>query len=286
MFTCKSIFSLACFCTCFLLLCTINTYAQFGTGTSWRSGARQAAQMQQDYLNGRANGKKMRGYLGYDIGAFFAFADKSFSYTYDQVDASGINRGEIAYSKKLKSRALGFYAGSYTPLGNISSSSCLAFDFAAAVTLIHDKTDKFVVTTPWSISNYKSNIIYWQFAIPLCLDFKYGGEAIYDKAEAFSLTLGAGFQPSLASGAMLKTAKLIGAVSPMIKAEIGFFAGLQWKVKASYIYQSGVIYKAQKGDPGMEAHPDSAVMTMTTKPVLNIGVSFMPFSHDWDSSVW
>ena len=282
----SSFFNLSVWCLLLAFSRPVTTHAQFSTLGSSRSGFRQAALMQQDYKDGRANGKKMRGYLGYDVGVFVAFADKNFNYTYNQIDANGVNGGEVSYSRKLKSRAIGFFASSYVPLANLTSSSCLAFDWGVAATLFGDNTDKFVVITPRAITNYKSSIKYWQFAAPFCLDFKYGGEAIYDKAEAFSFTFGAGMQASLASGTVLGTGKFIGAIDPMVKAEIGFFAGLQWKVKASYIYQSGVIYKAEKGDAGMEAHPDSGVITITTKPILNIGVTFMPFSYDWDSSVW
>lgn len=286
MFNFKGVFQTSSFCVLLLLIGSANSYAQFDFGSQMRSDARQAARMQQAYKDGRANGQKMRGYLGYEVGVFFSFADRDFAYSYNKVDANGVNQGETTYTKKMKSRVIGFNAGSYVSLGNVTSRSCLAFDWGVTATLFSDNTGSFVVTTPRVITNYSSTFRYWQFGVPLCLDFKYGGEAIYDKAEAFSITLGAGLQPSLASGAVLATGKMVGKVSPMVKAEIGFFAGLQWKIKASYIYQSGVIYKAQNGDAGMESHPESGVITLTTKPSFNVGISFMPFSHDWDSSRW
>lgn len=274
---------------CVILLLAIITAssasAQFGTG-GFGFQRRSERRAEQAYHDGRAAGKQMRGYLGYDVGVFFSFADRNFSYSYYDIDANGNNQGEKVYTKKLKPRILGFHAGSYIPLSSLGRTSCLAFDWGVEATILKDNTGKFVVTTPLVTSRYETDLIYMQFAIPLCLDFKYGGEAIYDKAEAFSVTLGAGLQPSLGSGGMLSTGKIKGAISPMIKAEIGFFAGFQWKVRAAYVAQPGVMYKAQNGDAGMEGRAEGSVISLTSKPSFNIGISFMPFSYDWDSSRW
>lgn len=267
------------------MMITFFANAQFGPG-SFGFQRRSQQRAQQEYKDGRAAGKQMRGYLGYDVGVFFSFADRNYSHTYTDIDASGTNHGEVTYSRKLKPRVIGFNAGSYVPLGSMGSKSCLAFDWGFTATLLKDNTGEVRTRTPLKQGVYQSTILYWDFGAPLCLDYKYGGEAIYDKSEAFSFTFGAGLQPSLASGSIAGTGNLVGSVSPLVKAEIGFFAGLQWKIKASYIYRSGVIYKAKNGDPGMESQPESSVITLTTTPSFNVGISFMPFSHDWDSSRW
>jgi len=268
-----------------ILFTSVYAHAQFGVGgLGFQRRSEQRAQ--QAYSDGRANGKQMRGYLGYDIGVFFSFADRNFQHTYTDIDANGTNHGEKVYNRKLKSRVIGFNAGSYTPLGNLGSKSCLAFDWGIAATILQDNTGEVYTRSPRSEGVYESTIMHWDFAVPLCLDFKFGGEAIFDKSEAFSFTFGAGLQPSLAMGGVASTSKMVASISPMIKAEIGFFAGLQWKIKASYIYRSGNIYKAENGDAGMESKPESSVITITSTPSFNLGISFMPFSYDWESSRW
>jgi hypothetical protein len=134
--------------------------------------------------------------------------------------------------------------------------------------------------------NYQFSINYIQFGVPLCLVYQYGGEAIYDKTETFSFTFGGGLQPSVGFSAIGFMPKTRGCIAPVLKADIGFFAGIQWEVKVSYTYQSGNLATVRKGDTGAEVAPPGSVYAITSSTPLNIGVSFMPFSYGWDSSRW
>jgi hypothetical protein len=275
------------FSTVLLVFTTaLYTHAQFDSN-GFRMQQRSEKAMMDNYKDGRSQGKQMRGYLGYDIGVFYSFADRNYIHTYNHIDDNGTNLGEVTHRVKLKSAVIGFNAGSYIPMGNLGSTSCLALDWGIAATIYNGSTGR--ITTARG-GTYQYSIMNWQFMVPLCLDFKYGGEAIYDKSERFSFTMGAGLIPSLSvvaiSGALSSAHKIAGRISPVIKAELGFFAGLEWKVKASYVYRKGNDLKSTPEDSKSGPGPDGSIFTLTTTPAINIGVSFMPFSHDWDSSRW
>lgn len=275
----KIIFSLM--LSCFTLS---QVQAQFnGIGGLGGFNARSTQRMIENYRNGRADGKKMRSYLGYDVGLFFSFADRTYEHRYYNIDANGTNTGEYVYTKKLKPRIIGANANSYIPLAKLSRTSCLAFDWGVTAMMMTDGTDRVVLQ---SGSTYDFSILYIQVAMPLCLEYKYGGEAIYDKSEAFSFTFGAGLFPSLTSAALGNSGKISGAISPMVKAGLGFFAGVEWKITASYIGQSGALYTGRQGDAGLESAPDGSIYTIRSGPSVQIGLSVMPFSFDWDDSRW
>ncbi|RYZ52112.1 MAG: hypothetical protein EOP49_10305 [Sphingobacteriales bacterium] len=259
--------------------------AQF-SGNSFGAQRRQDKALMDRYKDGRADGKQMRSYLGYEAGAFFSFAQRSFVATAPYTDENGIFQGEKTHTQKLKPWFLGFAVGTYIPLSNLSPKSSVALDFGVNVTMWKGKTGSFYLADSMRRAHYNSDFFLWQFGLPIMLDFKYGGEAIYDKGEAFSFTLGAGLQPAVSTGAVMRTDKLRGTISPVIKAEIGFFALVQWKIKATYLGQTGDVYRVSSGNVGMESKPDGTTFRLTTTPAINLGISFMPFSYDWDSSRW
>lgn len=273
------------FLTCIIFITIVHPgFAQFG-GIGGMNGfnQRSAANMQKAYQKGRENGQQMRGYLGYEVGVFFSFADRNYTHVFDNVDFNGYNRGPASIKLKLKSRMLGFNAGTYTILAKLGATSAIAFDWGVTGIYSHSTTGDIIMP---SGSKYLYSINYMQLGAPLLLDYKIGGEACYDKAEALSVTLGAGLQPALSFLALGSSTTTKGILVPMVKAELGFFAGIQWKIKASYVYQSGNLHRAVGGSSGLESAPETSVYTISTTAPVNIGISFMPFSFDWENSRW
>ncbi len=258
-------------------------FSQFNRFDRMGYDARGVAEMNNHYRDGRDHGRKMRGFLGYEVGAFFSFADFNYQHVFD--DVGGFHGGrQITIDRTLKSRHLGFNAGSYVLLGSLGESSALAFDWG--ITAVFSASSTGDVTMP-SGNVYAYSFNYLQFAVPLLLSYKWGGEAVYDKSQPFSFTAGAGLYPAFVTTTLGSSGNTKGLFAPVLKAEIGFFAGLQWKIKANYIaYTSGEVYKARVDDPGMEGAPQGSVYTVASSAPFNIGIAIMPFSIDWEKSRW
>jgi hypothetical protein len=266
-------------CTAIAIFCSsISANAQIGFGT-----LRAQKRMIQGYVNGRAEGKKMKSYLGYEMGVYTSFANRMLYMNYPLIAADGTYTGEGTFTHKLKGSYLGAFVSIYHRLAMLNDKSCLAFDWGFDALAIVDETGKMSYNTPAYNYSIESLVAYWHYGVPLLIDYKYGGEATYDKADNFSFTLGAGIMPMLAVGAINEVGQISGSIAPLVKAEIGFFAGVQWKVRAMYMMQSGdVLNTNDNSDNVLKYHN----YRLNVKPGINIGISVMPFSFGWDNSRW
>ncbi len=112
-----------------IMLMALPGFAQFVTGSFNASSNRTTQQMMNAYHEGRDHGRKMRGFLGYDVGAFFSFSDFNYQHVFDNPDATSGYEKTVTLKSTLSSRRLGFQCGSYVILGMMSENSALAFDW-------------------------------------------------------------------------------------------------------------------------------------------------------------
>lgn len=258
----------------FLLLACVDQAA----GQSFH----QANMMAKHYMNARANGKKMKRYLSYDIGYHIPITKGTFTHSYVN-EVNGMYAGEKVITRELDAKGFGVSGNVYYPLFELTEKSIIAFNVGALANVLTFDIGR--VNTS-ETANYNYSFSSLQIGIPLCIDYKSGGEAIYDKAEKVSFTAGFGISPTFYGSNFGPSSVTKFGVRPYVHAEIGFFAAIEWKVRASCLMNSTQFFRADNDSPGLAGMPYNSQFTMSSKPVFNIGFALMPFSWDWENSRW
>jgi hypothetical protein len=249
-----------------------QTFAQYNT--MWHNT------MGQSYQRAKANGKNLKPYLSYDIGISKPFAHATYTHTYLDME-NGVIRGEKNIRRSLQAKGIGVNTSIYYPLFSVGDKSIVAFDFGIAGYLLHYDLGE-IRLSPDKVYDYSLQSM--QIGVPLCLDYKIGGEAIYDKSEKVTFTAGAGLCPVVyLTDLGTDISNIKGGFRPYVHAELGFFAFIEWKIKAYCMGGTANILNLNNENSGMEGMPENSNIKLKSAPVFSIGISFMPFSRDWDS---
>lgn len=163
-------------------------------------------------------------------------------------------------------------------LGEKSTLTLTYGGFAGLMNLVADP-----VTLEDDVT-YKLELPAMVGGIPLSLDYKYGGEATLNKHDKTLFTLGLGVAPGFYMNYNDLTPMPFRAV-PFVKAELGFFCGLAFKLKASTFLARGnylnyvEYYRLSDDDV---AAPDRE-LEVRSKGSLGYSLTLMvmPFSFDW-----
>lgn len=182
-------------------------------------------------------------------------------------------------------RAASGYGGVYFPLTYLSANSILALNTGLYATasvwdLGNTSLDANTITT------YESKDMF--LGVPIGLDFIYGGEATLNKIDKVTLRAGAGLMPYFAAGQLADGSQNYGKLGfkPYVKAELGFFAGVEWKLKGMVIAGSRTIYDYNSGDYNLQDSDYYYAMNFKIRPTYTIGIAVFPFSFGWESDKW
>jgi len=120
----------------------------------------------------------------------------------------------------------------------------------------------------------------FMIGVPVSLDLLSGGEATLDRANRFSFVLGVGFIPYVGMGAMYEFVGLNVGAPLYAKMEIGFHAGINWKLRASYMGKSPSSFSDGNSEIFSDYGTVEANMESNDKFMLSILVQ--PFSFGWE----
>lgn len=136
---------------------------------------------------------------------------------------------------RLKQNLTG-YLGVSIPLSRITPKTMISFDIEANVIMGNITYDTFTVDKIYKTDYYSEEMPFMMFSGPISINYKYGGDATLSKEDKFMASVGAGIAPAYITVDPLGGAKqdaLVKAV-PFAKAELGFFLGVAWKLRATY----------------------------------------------------
>jgi len=239
-----------------------------------------------NYLKKRDDGKNVslfhRTELSYGI--TFGSGALNLNDRFRDPDNSFIING-TSRSTTFNYRSTSGYVGCYFPLSYIGPKSALVLN-----------TGLYAVGNVWQLGNlsldgsststYESADIF--FGAALGVDYIFGGEATVSKDDKFTFRAGAGMMPYFSVGQLAdgsnNYAKV--GVKPYIKAEIGFFAGVEWKLKGMAILGSRTIYDVKTGDYNLNDSDYYYSMNFKISPTYTVGIAVFPFSFGWQSDKW
>lgn len=125
-----------------------------------------------------------------------------------------------------------------------------------------------------------------QLAIPLGVSYKIGCDAILTKRLPLCAAFGLGIIPQL-NYTNLESINQFNAgygfgVTPYAKMDLGFFAGICWKVRFMYTYGKVNLFDANAAVPKLTDGPFSIASTSN----IMVSLVIMPFAGGWAETGW
>ncbi|MDE3254901.1 MAG: hypothetical protein KGN97_02890 [Bacteroidota bacterium] len=226
--------------------------------------------------------------LGY---GFYNMNTANFQFDYNKTDINNqlIDTYYVATMKPTAAMSASF--GLHFPIAMLRNRGVVAVATTFAYNKMDYETDKFYLTT----SNYLTyKFATTQMAARLGVDLMVGNHGVLDKSKPTCYTIGLGLAPTQFN----MTPSVIGtdgkstngdAVSkmkmqPYIKAEIGFMAGLCFKLRATYSFGRADLMRVTTPSAVPASYPLATTFQMRSN--LELSFIIMPLSPAWRKSRW
>lgn len=240
-----------------------------------------------NYSVKRSNGKNVTLFQRLELGGGLTFGKGSASSVerfYDQAHP-GIISG-TSNTQTFAYRSACGWLNTYFPMTALSHNSILAVS-----------TGLYFTNNSFQINNFSFNgqssatldVKDMLVGLPIGVDFIFGGEATNNQSDKVSLRAGIGAMPFISLGSMSddisKYSRL--GVRPYVKAELGFFAGIEWKIKTQVMVGSRNLYDIRMGDYNLQDGENYySNFKMDLRPTYSVGIAIMPFAAAWDNDNW
>jgi hypothetical protein len=123
--------------------------------------------------------------------------------------------------------------------------------------------------------------------MPIGIAYKSGGEVSMNKQDRSTLSFGVGIAPAM-SIAKVFAVDLKFGVRGYVAAEVGIFAGIEWKLRATYYTSNSTLINVSGDllDNVTKYNVTGSLGTMDVKAVaggdFNVALVILPFSFKWD----
>lgn len=219
----------------------------------------------------------------YEIGFASGVVRPSFEVSYLTVDSKGRQSEKKAYGNSRMKYNLGIVSTGSFQLAKLSSKSALALNVGGQATFAAlSFTDKDLNIKGGSPFTFDWNV--YNITFPFSLDIKVGAEGASDRSLKSMYTFGAGAALRTFIFEMGSDDVGLMQVSPFLKVEAGYFAGIAFKLRAQYFIGSQVWSEDDFDFNVVEnAAPDSKpFFRLSSGGDLVFSLILMPFSRAWD----
>lgn len=243
------------------------------------------------YIRGYNKAENKWYYHNFQIGVNMHFANSGmFNLSFYDVNNATNEVYDANYKIKVEApRMFNAFAASAKPLAALGENSGLALTFGADFSASVNSDDRRIQSSPSSSINVTFLQAY--VALPIGLAYRSGGLFTMDKADKMSFSIGMGVAPALTTITLDNFVDRTRFRMPaFITAEVGFFAGINWVVRAN-VYP-GSIHNAFTKKESYEAtaytsnYGHSEVRFSGMGSLMQIGIACMPFSFGWKNSKW
>ncbi len=225
-------------------------------------------------------------YLGYGqqwMNNPYTFRYRDTMYTSEQNFIDRIGGQEIDTTIQTSARltkALNGYLGVSVPISMVSAKSMVCLDIEANVLMGELTYDTVTVPLGYKLMPIAEPMPFMMVSGPISVNFKYGGDATLSKDNRTMLSAGAGIAASYITVDDGLGAEAVIAGVPFVKAEIGFFAGLAFKLR-------GTAYMGRFEMLNSEAEQVSRATGIISGKYegnfgYNLSLIVMPLSFTWD----
>ncbi len=195
---------------------------------------------------------------------FMGFADSSYI--------------DTAISATIKAKqSYAFYVGSYFPIALMSDKSMLVAEVELMASVSKLTYDSIPIAAKTNIS---APTDVYKIGIPISLEYRSGADVLLSKEARSMFTLSAGFNFCIINSDDYDRVTPLRAL-PFVKAELGFFAGIGFKIRGVYYfgnsdYNYTVNYNVAHGTG------DQLISKFRGSNGFNLTLVLMPFSVNWN----
>jgi len=235
----------------------------------------------------RSNGKNVTAFQRLELGGGLTFGKGSASSVERYYDPAhpGVVSG-TSNTQNFSYRSACGWLNTYFPMTTLSYNSILAVS-----------TGLYFTNNTFQINNYNLNglssptldVKDMLVGLPIGVDFIFGGEATCNQSDKVSLRAGLGAMPFVSLGSISNDVSKYSrfGVRPYVKAELGFFAGIEWKIKTQVMVGSRNLYDIRTGDYSLQDGDNYySNFKMDLRPTYSVGIAIMPFAAAWDNDNW
>ncbi|PZF71718.1 hypothetical protein [Taibaiella soli] len=216
----------------------------------------------------------------FEIGYSFCLSSATFQYKEHKFDSESLTVSDSTHSDKITSKGgFGATLGTYFPIAKIGTRGSLAISTTFLFNAIAWEPGGFSYSSNSQTGTTSTGSGTMEMALPIGVDYKFGCDAIQDKSRRFCYSLGAGFYPSYTMTVYKGNNGTAGHLLPYLKGEIGFFAGICFKARATYSF-GNIKYVSYEESGGNTA------INLSGKSGLTLSLIMMPMSWKWGKAEW
>lgn len=233
-----------------------------------------------DYYTARAIGNEriwQRMYIG--GGTHIVTGRAQLQYNGPDSTGKWIN---VDHDQKLRgAKSFMLQAGSYFPIVLISDNTALALNAELMFSYAELSFDS-VAFQPRAV--YSRPVPYIIAGIPLSLDFKSGGDVSLSKVRRQMFTLGVGAVGGISTASVaMKRSEIPLTAIPFVKAEIGMFAGIAFKLRGVAYLRNAININETFSNIFTQ---DQVIVKMHAGYGYHVSLIIMPFSYGWRTEEW
>lgn len=187
---------------------------------------------------------------------------------------------DIKQEDNLKSKeSYAVHVGSYFPITLVSDNSMLVLNIELYASVTKLSYDSIAVTARKNIMiPYET----YRAGMPVSIEYRIGGDVLLNKSSKTIIGIGGGLCPQIIkSDDYNKQIPIL--ITPFIKGELGFFAGLAFKVRAMYYW--GTYHYGITEEYGLFDTPNNYTKAeFNGASGFSISLVAMPFSFLWNKN--
>ena len=206
------------------------------------------------------------------------YGDPTVPVTYTSRPADTIIRGKYSPSSSLS-----YTEGTFIPMFKIGREGMFAIDISASTSVYQYAIGKIDYS---SNTGVEETGIVQQYTFPIALVYKSGGEVNLNKKSKVLFTAGGGICPGMTGSKIIAFSDIMFTAQPYGIVEFGIFAGLAWKIRATFYTKKLTLLDNQYADifDADSYHTDTygnLNIKVTGQPGVMLSLLVNPFSWDW-----
>lgn len=197
-------------------------------------------------------------------------------------------KGDSTITRGVTSQGFGGSLGLALPFKGTGHISCWAvtLHLMGNMNVWSDLNKTLSTNGSYTAESVSLNATTMQFALPIGIDYKIGNDAILTQRLPFTAALGVGIMPQFTMTTIDQessfTSQYGGGFTPYAKVDLGFLAGICWKVRLSYSMGKINLLDVNHRIAGVNDGP----VTLSQKSQFMASLILMPFSFKWPEYDW
>jgi hypothetical protein len=217
-----------------------------------------------------------------EVGYSYCTAAADFKYESRYFNESSSQFVDTSFTERVTSKSgFGYLGGYYWPVVKVADRSKLAIAFTYMYNAYLWDGNSFSYSSNSRTGTTSTGSATIEMGLPLGIDYKYGCDAMFDRKDRFCASFGGGVYPSMDLTIYRDNGGFNFHMRPYVKAEMGIFAGICFKLRATYVMGNINYFEYGYDQPG-----DYENTKFESKGTGVISLIVMPMSWKFSKDTW